>query len=102
MQTQPRITNKIRERGENPTLQHLVIWARFFQVGIFKLVTFKHGPTLFPHCHFPSFDGRLIIKHLIIGTNAFHKNIKARISINQKPNFPFRRIIRYLGKCERA
>lgn len=71
--------------------------------GHFLRVTFKHDPTsLFPHCHFPSFDRHLIIKHLIISTNAFCRNIKARMLINQKPNFLFRHIIRDLGKREYA
>lgn len=71
-------------------------------MGIFKIVTFKQGPTLSPYCRSPSFDGHLIIKRLIISTNAFCKNIKARMLINQKPNFLFRHIIRDLGKSERA
>lgn len=71
-------------------------------MGIFLTVTFKHGPTLFPHCYFPSFDGHLIIKHLIISTNAFRKNIKARMLINQKANLLFRHIVRDLGKRERT
>jgi hypothetical protein len=52
--------------------------------------------------HFLPFDRHLIIKHLIISTNAFCRNIKARILINQKANFLFRHIIRDLGKCEYA
>lgn len=66
-----------------------------------KGMTFRLGPTsLFPHWHFTSFDRHLIIKHHIISTSAFCRNIKARMLMNQKPNFLFRLVIRDLGKCE--
>lgn len=64
-------------------------------------MTFSLGPTLLLlHWHFASFDRHLIIKHHIISASAFCRNIKARMLINQKPDFLFRLIIRDLGKCE--
>lgn len=92
----------MKEEKKPSTLQHLVIWEQFFQVGIFEIVTFKRGPTMFPHCCFPSVDGHLVIKTLIISTNAFRRNREAKMLINQKLNFLFRHTIRELGKCEHA
>lgn len=46
--------------------------------------------------------GISLLSILLLAQNAFCRNIKAKMLINQKLNFLFRHIIRDLGKCEHA